>query len=71
MTKMLQGWMVVPALALAYLVAGKPRLLVRDPPAGVVGAVMVAVSAAWPVAVTLWPGSKPYIGGSTDGSSGT
>ena len=34
----------------------------------VAGAVMVAVSAAWPVAVTLWPGSKPYIGGSTDGS---
>jgi 4-amino-4-deoxy-L-arabinose transferase-like glycosyltransferase len=26
------------------------------------------VSAAWPLAVTLWPGSKPYIGGSTDGS---
>ena len=32
------------------------------------GVAMVAVSAAWPVAVTLWPGSKPYIGGSTDGS---
>src|SRR5215213_4567123 len=29
---------------------------------------MVAVSAAWPVAVSLWPGSAPYIGGSTDGS---
>ena len=29
---------------------------------------MVAVSAAWPLAVTLWPGSKPYIGGSTNGS---
>ncbi len=29
MTKMLQGWMVVPALAAAYLLAGPPRLLVR------------------------------------------
>jgi 4-amino-4-deoxy-L-arabinose transferase-like glycosyltransferase len=29
---------------------------------------MVAVSAAWPLAVTLWPGSTPYIGGSEDGS---
>ena len=29
---------------------------------------MVAVSAAWPLAVTLWPGSTPYIGGSTNGS---
>ena len=26
MTKMLQGWMVVPALAAAYLLAGPPRL---------------------------------------------
>ncbi len=29
---------------------------------------MVIVSAAWPIAVWLWPGSKPYIGGSTDRS---
>jgi 4-amino-4-deoxy-L-arabinose transferase-like glycosyltransferase len=29
---------------------------------------MVAVSAAWPVAVTLWPGPKPYIGGGTNGA---
>ena len=29
---------------------------------------MVAVSAAWPVAVALWPGATPYIGGSEDGS---
>jgi hypothetical protein len=27
------------------------------------------VSAAWPLAVSLWPGSAPYIGGSTDGSA--
>jgi 4-amino-4-deoxy-L-arabinose transferase-like glycosyltransferase len=68
MTKMLQGWMVVPALAAAYLLAGKPSLLVRVRQLAVAGVVMVAVSAAWPLAVTLWPGSKPYIGGSTDGS---
>ena len=29
---------------------------------------MVAVSVAWPLAVSLWPGAKPYIGGATDGS---
>jgi hypothetical protein len=34
----------------------------------VFGAVLVAMSAAWPLAVSLWPGSTPYIGGSTDGS---
>jgi 4-amino-4-deoxy-L-arabinose transferase-like glycosyltransferase len=68
MTKMLQGWMIVPALGAAYLVAGPPRLPVRVRQLAVAAAVMVAVSAAWPVAVWLWPGSSPYIGGSTDGS---
>lgn len=68
MTKMLQGWMIVPALGAAYLLAGEPRLGVRIRQLAVAGAAMVAVSAAWPVAVTLWPGSAPYIGGSRDGS---
>ncbi len=68
MTKMLQGWMVVPALGLAYLVAGPPALWVRVRQLAFAFLVMVAVSCAWPLAVTLWPGSKPYIGGSTDGS---
>jgi 4-amino-4-deoxy-L-arabinose transferase-like glycosyltransferase len=68
MTKMLQGWMVVPALAAAYALAGPPRLLDRVRGLLVGGAAMVAVSAAWPLAVTLWPGSAPYIGGSTNGS---
>ncbi len=68
MTKLLQGWMIVPALAAAYLLAGPHRPLKRIRQLAVAGAAMVAVSAAWPVAVTLWPGSKPYIGGSTNGS---
>jgi len=69
MTKMLQGWMIVPALASAYLLAGPPRLLVRLRQLAVAGVAMVAVSAAWPVAVSLWPAdSRPYIGGSEDGS---
>jgi 4-amino-4-deoxy-L-arabinose transferase-like glycosyltransferase len=68
MTKMLQGWMVVPALAGAYLLAGTPALGKRIGQLAIAGVAMVLVSAAWPVAVTLWPGSKPYIGGSTDGS---
>ena len=68
MTKMLQGWMVVPALGAAYLLAGKPSLLVRVRQLAVAGVAMVAVSVAWPLAVSLWPGSAPYIGGSTDGS---
>src|SRR3954453_8923604 len=65
---MLQGWMVVPALGAAYLLAGPPRLAVRIRQLVVAGVVMTAVSAAWPLAVTLWPGSTPFEGGSTDGS---
>jgi 4-amino-4-deoxy-L-arabinose transferase-like glycosyltransferase len=68
MTKMLQGWMIVPALALVYLVAGPPKLGTRIRQLAIAGVVMTAVSAAWPLAVSLWPGSAPYIGGSTDGS---
>src|SRR4051794_38010006 len=69
MTKMLQGWMVVPALAAAYLLAGQPALGKRIGQLAIAGVTMVVVSVAWPLAVTLWPGSKPYIGGSTDGSA--
>ena len=68
MTKMLQGWMIVPALGAVYLLAGPPRLLTRIGQLLVAGLSMVALSAAWPLAVTLWPGSTPYIGGSTDGT---
>src|ERR687888_1008323 len=68
MTKMLQGWMIVPALGAVYLLAGPPRLLTRLRQLAIAAVTMIAVSAAWPLAVTLWPGSKPYIGGSTDGS---
>jgi 4-amino-4-deoxy-L-arabinose transferase-like glycosyltransferase len=69
MTKMLQGWMVVPALGAAYLLAGRPALWTRVRQLALAGLAMVVVSAAWPLAVSLWPGSAPYIGGSTDGSA--
>ena len=69
MTKMLQGWMVMPALGSAYLLAGTPRVAMRLRQLLLAGLAMAAVSAAWPLAVTLWPGSAPYIGGSTDGSA--
>ncbi|MDQ6820572.1 MAG: glycosyltransferase family 39 protein [Actinomycetota bacterium] len=68
MTKLLQGWMIVPALGLAYLIGGPVSLRVRIRQLLLAGVAMVLVSAAWPVAVSLWPGSKPYIGGSTNGS---
>ena len=69
MTKMLQGWMIVPALTAAYLLAGPPALGTRIRQLAVAGVAMVATSAAWPRRrLALARGSRPYIGGSTDGS---
>jgi 4-amino-4-deoxy-L-arabinose transferase-like glycosyltransferase len=64
-----QALLVVPALGLAYLVAGAPRLRTRI--VRLLGAlVALVVSAGWFVAlVELWPAdSRPYIGGSTTDS---
>ncbi|MGB6165752.1 MAG: glycosyltransferase family 39 protein [Pseudonocardiaceae bacterium] len=67
-TKMLQAWIVVPAFALAYLVgsAAPVRRRVLD----VLGAGVVLLASAlwWVGLVSFWPGPKPYVGGSTDGS---
>jgi 4-amino-4-deoxy-L-arabinose transferase-like glycosyltransferase len=67
-TKMLQAWIVVPAFAVAYLL-GSPAS-VRRPLLDVLGAgvMLLASSLWWVTLVSAWPGPKPYIGGSTDGS---
>jgi 4-amino-4-deoxy-L-arabinose transferase-like glycosyltransferase len=69
LTKMLQGLLVLPAFALAYLVAGRARLWTRIWHLLAAGAALI-VSAGWYVLlVSLWPAdSRPYIGGSTDNS---
>ncbi|USX52179.1 glycosyltransferase family 39 protein [Lentzea sp. HUAS12] len=69
LTKMLQAFLVLPALALAYLVAAPtsvPKRLLHLLGAGLA----VVVSAGWFIAlVELWPAdSRPYIGGSTNNS---
>ncbi|GAA0297680.1 4-amino-4-deoxy-L-arabinose transferase-like glycosyltransferase [Kineococcus aurantiacus] len=68
LTKMLQGFLVLPGLALVHLWAAPTGLGKRV--LHLLGAgVAVVVSAGWWVlAVTLWPGEKPYTGGSTDGT---
>ncbi|MTB70604.1 phospholipid carrier-dependent glycosyltransferase [Arsenicicoccus sp. MKL-02] len=67
LTKMLQGLLVVPAFALAYLVAARFPLRTRVVHLLAAGLAMVA-GAGWFVAlVSLWPASsRPYIGGSTN-----
>jgi 4-amino-4-deoxy-L-arabinose transferase-like glycosyltransferase len=69
LTKMLAGWMIVPALALAYLFgrnAGWGRRLGDLAGAAVV---MLASSLWWVALTVLWPSPKPYVGGSTNGSA--
>ncbi|MEV6626764.1 glycosyltransferase family 39 protein [Amycolatopsis sp. NPDC051106] len=69
LTKMLQAWIIVPALVVAYLAGTtgplKRRLL------DVLGAgVVLGVSSFWWIALhDWWPGAKPYVGGSADGSA--
>ncbi|MGW4484831.1 glycosyltransferase family 39 protein [Amycolatopsis sp. NPDC004368] len=69
LTKMMQAFLVVPGLALAYLVAAPTSLGKRLLHLVCAGAA-VLVSAGWFVAlVSIWPaGSRPYIGGSTGDS---
>ena len=69
LTKMLQAFTVVPALALAYLIAGPPQLGKRIWQLLLGGAAMIAAAGWWVAIVELWPAdSRPYIGGSTDNS---
>jgi 4-amino-4-deoxy-L-arabinose transferase-like glycosyltransferase len=68
-TKMLEGYLVVPALAVTFLVAGRGRLRERfgDLLAG--GAAMGLVSVAWYGTMMLIPASdRPYVGDSTNNS---
>ncbi len=69
LTKMLQGLLVLPAFALAYLWAGRSGLWTRIWHLLAAGAAVV-ISAGWYVAlVALWPAdSRPYIGGSETNS---
>ncbi|RMI34337.1 ArnT family glycosyltransferase [Nocardia stercoris] len=69
LAKQLQVLLVVPALALTYLVAGRARPLRRVAQLFAAAAGLV-VGAGWWIAVAmLWPvGSRPYFGGSQHNS---
>jgi 4-amino-4-deoxy-L-arabinose transferase-like glycosyltransferase len=69
LTKMLQGFLVLPGFALAYLVAGPPRLRKRLLQL-LAGAAAIVIAAGWWVAIVqLTPAAdRPYIGGSTNNS---
>ncbi|WP_433444444.1 ArnT family glycosyltransferase [Nonomuraea sp. CA-141351] len=69
MAKMLAAWMVIPAFAAAWLVGAKGPWLGRLARLLVGGAVLAVSSLWWVAMVAFWPGERPYIGGSTDGSA--
>jgi 4-amino-4-deoxy-L-arabinose transferase-like glycosyltransferase len=69
LTKMLQGFLVLPGFALVYLVAAPTWLWRRIGQTLAAGVAVVAGAGWWVVAVQLWPASaRPYIGGSTNNS---
>src|SRR5581483_4714904 len=68
-TKMLQAFIVVPAFALAYLIAGPPRIVRRVTQLVWAGVALLVSSLWWVVAVMAVPtGDRPYIGGSQNNS---
>ncbi len=69
LSKMLQAFLVLPAFALVYLVAGHPTVLKRLGHLLVAFGSMVVAAGWWIAVVELWPASsRPYIGGSQHNS---
>jgi 4-amino-4-deoxy-L-arabinose transferase-like glycosyltransferase len=68
--KMLQAWIVLPALAAGYLYAAPLPLRRRLRDVGIAGAAALAVSLSWIALYTMTPaGDRPYIDGSTNNSA--
>ena len=68
-TKMLQAWLVLPALFATYLVAGRPRLGRRLGHVALAGLVTVIVSLSWMSVVAVVPAhDRPFVDGTTNDS---
>jgi 4-amino-4-deoxy-L-arabinose transferase-like glycosyltransferase len=66
-TKMLQALILMPVLAIVYLLAGPPKIGRRVGQVIYSGVAMVVAGGWWVAAVQLTPAAdRPYIGGSTD-----
>jgi 4-amino-4-deoxy-L-arabinose transferase-like glycosyltransferase len=69
-TKMLQGYIALPAVFAVHLYAATPKLVKRIVNLLLAGLVLAVSSFWWATAVSLVPADdRPYIGGSTDGSA--
>jgi 4-amino-4-deoxy-L-arabinose transferase-like glycosyltransferase len=68
--KMLQAWMILPALGIGYLLAAPGGLGRRLGQLGVAGLVMLAVSLSWIALYTFTPAAdRPYVDGSANNSA--
>jgi 4-amino-4-deoxy-L-arabinose transferase-like glycosyltransferase len=68
--KMLQAWIILPALGLGYLLAAPAGLGRRLWHLSVAGLVMLAVSLSWIALYTFTPAAdRPYVDGSTNNSA--
>ncbi|MFI2206164.1 ArnT family glycosyltransferase [Streptomyces sp. NPDC020192] len=68
--KMLEAWVILPALALVHLISAPLPMRRRLAHLGLSALVMTAVSASWMVAVTLTPAKdRPYVDGTTNNSA--
>jgi 4-amino-4-deoxy-L-arabinose transferase-like glycosyltransferase len=67
--KMTVAWLVLPALAGAYLLAAPPRLRTRLAHVALAGAVTAVVSLSWMTVVSLVPAhDRPYVDGTQNDS---
>ncbi len=65
--KMLQAYMILPAMGIVYLLFSRERVWRRILASLISLVIVAAVSFAWVIAVDLYPSeSRPYIGSSTD-----
>ncbi|ONI91687.1 hypothetical protein ALI22I_07360 [Saccharothrix sp. ALI-22-I] len=69
LAKMAAAYVVLPAFFAAYLAGSEAPWRRRALDLAGAAVVLLASSLSWVAAVTLWPGPKPYIGGSTDGTA--
>ncbi|MFC9254135.1 ArnT family glycosyltransferase [Amycolatopsis thailandensis] len=68
--KMLQAWMILPALAIGYLLTAPIETRRRIKHVGIAGVVMLAVSLSWVALYTFTPASsRPYVSGTTNNSA--
>ena len=68
-TKMLQALILIPVLALVYLLAGPPKLGRRVVQVVYSGLALLVAGGWWVAAVQLTPAAdRPYVGGSTNNS---